>query len=305
MENLNEACYAYPALKKYPIHTKEAAEDSYGLYSRQRAAIPEIQRHVIEGNFEKAAKYHGIQLEKTASEAPIPREKLSFTGSGDQHIDMNEITSIDELHKAAQYIIEKRASTPRSVLAEPAKYVLWSLSNTNQDMNTDEFRKIAHIAGIGVGDREKIQYELEKRAAINMLSEKDGAALWKFAREVKELTDDEFYREDNLNTICNTIDSVDFYCNQQHKHASELGYPEDVVFSDTMDDMIKDASDLYYVPSIDATLSKKATLERKDTINHFLAVHFGQKEPLDGDALFEKVASLDENVANALIDSIE
>jgi len=305
MENLNEACYAYPALKKYPIHTKEAAESSYGLYSRQRAAIPEIQRHVIEGNFEKAAKYHGIQLEKTASEAPAPREKLSFTGSGDQHIDMNEITTVDELHKAAQYIIEKRASTPRSVLAEPAKYVLWSLSNTNQDMDTDEFRKIAHIAGIGVGDREKIQYELEKRAAINLLSDKDSAALWKFAREVKELSDDEFYREDNLNTICNTIDSVDFYCNQQHKHASELGYPEDVVFADTMDDMIKDASDLYYVPSIDATLSKKATLERKNAVNGFFKAHFDIKEDLEDTAMFEKIASLDMHTANALLNFIE
>ena len=305
MENLNEACYAYPALKKYPIHTKEAALESYGMYSRQRTMYTDAQRAIIDGNFEKAASYHEITLmEKTAS-APVERPKLQFAGRDGEGIDMNEIKTLGQLKKAVEFVLEKRASTPRVLLAEPAKYILWSAANSTEDIASDAMKKIAHIAGIGAGDREKIQHELEKRAVMNIYCDKDKEALWKFANEVKSLSDEEFYREDNLNTICNVMDDIDFMYGNQHKHAADLGYPEDVVFEDTMDDLIKEAGDLYYVPSIDCTMSKKATLERRDGINSFMRRHFDGYEDLDGDALIEKIASLDPYTADALIQAIE
>ena len=137
------------------------------------------------------------------------------------------------------------------------------------------------------------------------LGKENHAAFWKFASEMKSLTDEEFYRPENLETVCNVIDNMDFMRGIQHKHASEVGYPEDVVFKSTVDDLVEQASDLYRVPSIDATLSKKATLERKDAINGFFSRHFAGHEALDGEKLIEKVASLDRNTANALLEAVE
>ena len=303
METLNEAFYALPSQKRFPMNTEEVLKSSFGAYKVQKDRFSASQREQIESNFKKAASYYGLELEEPAVKVE-PREEIMFKGAS-ECVNMTQITTLDELDKAVDFILTKRASVPRKNLSEAAKYVLWSASNTDVDMNTDKYRKIAHIAGIGVGDRDRIQYELEKRATLIPLSGKNKEAFWKFAKEVKELSDDDFYLEDNLNTVCNTMDDIDFMYNNQFKHASELGYPEDVVFEETIDDLLKEASDLYYVPSVDATMSKKATLERKDAVNSFFQRHFADYEPLDGDKMIEKIASLDENTANALIEAIE
>ena len=267
---LNESCFAFPALRKFPIHTKEDAESSLGAYRMQKNAFTKAQQAVIEANFNKAASYYGFSLEKTAA-APA----------------------------------EKRASVKRAELAEAAKYVMWMDANCDRHLPKETMTKVAHIAGIGVGDREEIQHEFEKRATLVHLDRKNHEAFWKFANDMKALTDEEFYKPENLETVCNVIDNIDFMRDLQHKHASELGYPEDVVFKSTMDDLIDEASDLYRVDSIDATLSKKATLERKDAINGFFSRYFAGHEPLEGEKLIEKVASLDKNTANALLEAIE
>ena len=300
---LNDSCFAYPALRKFPIHTKEDAESSYGAYRMQKTAFSEAQRAIIEANFEKAASYYGLELEQKATETQ-PRQQLWFSGQS-RGVKMGEIKTFDELRKTASYLIEQRKTTRRAELAEAAKYVLWADANCDSHLPSDTLTKIAHIAGIGVGDREAIQYELEKRATLVHLDGENREEFWKFANELKSMSDEDFYKEATLNTVCNVIDNIDFMRDLQHKHASELGFPEDVVFKDTVDDLIKQASDYYVVPAIDATLSKKATLERKDAINGFFGAHFAGFEPLEGDKLIEKVASLDRTMANALIEAIE
>lgn len=300
---LNESCFAFPALRKFPIHTKEDAESSLGAYRMQKNAFTKAQQAVIEANFNKAASYYGFSLEKTAA-APAERKQLWFKGA-ENGVQMGEIKTFDELEKTAAFIIEKRASVKRAELAEAAKYVMWMDANCHRHLPKETMTKVAHIAGIGVGDREEIQHEFEKRATLVHLDRKNHEAFWKFANDMKALTDEEFYKPENLETVCNVIDNIDFMRDLQHKHASELGYPEDVVFKSTMDDLIDEASDLYRVDSIDATLSKKATLERKDAINGFFSRYFAGHEPLEGEKLIEKVASLDKNTANALLEAIE
>lgn len=302
MTTMNSAFYADQALNRFPIDSKEATLSSFGAYKAQKSGIDSSSQAKIEANFTKAAAYYGIELEEKAPE-PEKRQLLMFKGAAEA-VDMNEITSKTELNEAVDFILDKRASTTRASLAEPAKYVLWVAANSDVDLDSDNMRKIAHIAGIGVGDREAIQHELERRGAENLLDRESHEAFWKFAKEVRELPDDMFYREDNLNTVCDVMDNIDFMYGKQYKHASE-GYPEDTVFADTMDDLLKQASDLYYVPSAEVTLSKKATLERKDAINAFFQRHYTEYEPLDGDDLIKKVASLCGNEAEALLDAVK
>ena len=304
MDNLNEAYYAYPALKKFPMSSGQQTEASYGAYRMQKQAFSEPVQRLIESNFDKAASYYGITLQKPAEE-PVKRELIAWKGHGNANVSMPQITTLDELDKAASYIIEKREDTPRAVLAEPAKYVLWAASNTDVDMNTDKMRKIARIAGIGCGDRDKIEHEFERRGVEYSLGRDEHADFWKYAKEMEHLSDEEFYSEDNLNTMCTVMDEMDRLYGGQYKRASgEMGYPEDVVFENGLDDLVKEASDYYLIPSIDATLSKTATLERKDAINSFFDRHFSDWKPLDGEELITKMASLDELIANALLETI-
>lgn len=300
---MNESCYAFPALRKFPIHTKEDAESSLGAYRMQKNAFTKAQQAIIEANFTKAASYYGFELEKEP-EKPLERQQLWFKGA-ENGVKMGEIRSFGELVKAAAYIIDKRASVKREELAEAAKYVMWMDANCDQHLSRETMTKVAHIAGIGVGDRQEIQAEFEKRATLVHLDSANHEAFWKYANELRSLSDEEFYKPENLTTVCNVIDNIDFMRDLQHKHASEIGYPEDVVFKSTVDDLVEEASDLYTVPSVDVTLSKKATLERKDAINSFFQRHFAGFEPLEGEKLIEKVASLDKNTANALIEAIE
>ena len=305
MDNLNEAYYAYPALRKFPMSTGQQTEDSYGAYRMQKQAFSEPVQKLIEANFDKAASYYGITFHKE-EDAPAKRELIAWKGHGNANISMPQITNLDELDKAASFIIEKREDTPRAVLAEPAKYVLWAASNTDVDMNSDKMRKIARIAGIGCGDRDKIEHEFERRGVEYSLGRDEHADFWKYAKEMERLTDEEFYSEDNLNTMCTVMDEMDRMYGGQYKRASgEMAYPEDVVYENLIDDLVKEASDYYLIPSIDATLSKKATLERKNAINSFFDRHFSDWKELDGDALIEKMASLDALIANALLENIE
>ena len=303
MENLNDAFFAYPTLRKYPVDTKEHTISSYGAYKMQKEAFNKETREKIEAGFTKAASFHGIELEEDAQK-PKEREKLLFKGAS-AGVCMTEITNKAELESAVDFLLEKRASVPRSELAEAAKYTLWSASNAGVDMSNDKYRRVSRIAGIGVGDRNEIENEFMKRATFIPLGGKNKEEFWKFANELKGMSDTDFYTEDNLNRVCNAIDSMDFISNNQHKHAGEIGYPEDVVFKDTIDDLCKEASDLMLVESADATLSKKALLERKDSVNAFFTRVHGGYEALDGDALINKVANCEKSTFMALLDYLE
>lgn len=303
MDALHESCFAYPALRKFPINTKENVISSYGAYSMQKKAFDASRQAKIEENFAKAANFYGLTLKKRAS-APKKRRKLLFKGAS-KGVSMSEITNKDELKAAVDFILDKRASVKRSELAEAAKYALWSASCANEDLSAPRYKKIAHIAGIGVGNREDIEKAFLKRAELVPTSSKGREAFWKYAKDIQELSDEDFYNEDTLNRICSAMDDIDFLYGCEGRHGKDLDYPEDVVFQDTVDDLCEQASNLVYVPSVDATLDKKELLGRSDAVNAFLQSHFSDYGPLEGEQLVKKVCSLDKDTALALLEEID
>lgn len=302
MDQLNEAYYAYPALRRFPIDSKENLESSYGAYSKIKNAFTADQRALVEGNFTKAAAYYGIELPKEP-ETVSERHQILLKGAS-QNVAMDEIESEEDLNAAADFIIEKRASLKRRELAEAAKYVVYAASVMHKDLNTERMKKVARIAGLGVGDRDEIWKAFMLRGIDMPMSNAGRTAFFKYANDLKELPDDDFYSEHNMNAMCDAIDDIDFLYGNQHKRAS-YGYPEDIVFKTNMDELLKQANDMYKVESIDTVLSKQATLERKNAVNEFFQTHFEGYEPLEGENLINKVAKLDANTANALLEAIE
>lgn len=98
---------------------------------------------------------------------------------------------------------------------------------------------------------------------------------------------------------------MDTLYDNTYKYGKELPYPEQVCFADTVDTLIKKASDMAYIENIDTIISKKALFERKDKANSFFKAYFNDEKSYDGDDLVAKVASLDKNTANALLEYIE
>ena len=305
MNDFDSSIYAYPAMNKYPIHTKEAALNSYAQFLREKDKVSELKADEIEKVFQKAASYYEIDLTPQEKTDAAPRPTVQCDAGDGQVISMNKIASVEDVEAATKFILDKRATMKRKQLKQAAKYVLWCAASSDMDMNTPELQKIAHIAGIGVGDRQEIEHELEKRATLNIFSGKDKEAFWEYTKNVKAMSDADFYKEATLNDLCDCIEDIDELYGNQVKYGSTLKAPEDVCFAQTMDDLLKEASDLAYIESIDTTISKKALLERADAANSFFKQHFGTGEKLENEALVQKVASLDAPTAEALLDAIE
>lgn len=299
MENrMHCSQYADEIRMRYPVHTKEAALQSYAdCCIDGNADVPYIR-----DKFSKVASFYGIELEKPA-EKPIEKAATASFGFDGGSIEISRIKDAEDAMQAAAYLIEKRASMTRDELREAAGYVAMGAADTDIDMDCPEMRKIAHIAGLGIGDRAEIEHELDKRAVLHDLNSAK-SEFWALSDEVKALSDAEFYKEATLDRICSAIEGIDGYFGVKSQYGRSLEAPEDVVFKNTHSDLLKEASDLFYVPSVDATLSKTALLERADAVNGFFAAHFDEKEPLEGEKLVEKVASADEMTANALLEAI-
>lgn len=61
METLNRECYAYPDKQLYPVHTKQAALDSYKEFEQDLGKYSQDRIKLIADNFIKAASVHDIK----------------------------------------------------------------------------------------------------------------------------------------------------------------------------------------------------------------------------------------------------
>jgi len=311
MEPLDKSCFAYQGCRKYPIHTKEAASTSYRTFAGEKAMYGKELRDEIQANFDKAAAFHGLDLNSLIEKkAAAPREELVLGVSDENAVVMNKIQTPQDVDTAVGFILEKRASTPRKSLQEGARYILWNVSNSDLDMDTADMRKIAQIAGIGVGDRDDILYQLDKRATLLELPRQEQEMFWKFSRDLHAMDDDTFYKSATLTKICDMMDEIDQLYGLNHyygmtKGGSVLKSPEETCFGQSFEHLAEQCQDMLYVPSIDTILSKTALEERKNQVKSFFQTYFGEKEPFGDVSMGTKVASLDKTTAEALIEALE
>ena len=310
MEPLSKECFADQYNCKYPIHTKEAAYNSFQEYCQEKGSIAAELKPEIEANFQKAASFHEIELAEPVIKEAAVREMHTLAEDGaEEGVSMPIITSVEELKQSKDYLLEKRASMSCKSLREASKYLLWAAANSDSDLNDPDMRKIASIAGVGVGDKEEILEQFDKRATLIELPVDQQTGFWEFSRKLHDISDEEFYKSATLTKICDTMDEIDRMYGLNTRYGTKMGdstliAPEQVCFGQNIDDLTKEASDMLHVPSIDTVLSKKAVLERKKAVNSFFDSYFGD-DPVEIDAdLLEKVATADKNTANALLKAL-
>lgn len=313
METLHASCFAYPAARKYPMHTKEAALTSYSAYLREKDTISAAQLPLIEENFNKAAAYHDLDfaaireakrllMEKRAAEnAP---ETLNFNADGVE-ITINKIASEDQIDPAVKALLDKRSSLSRAALKEPALYVFGVAAAAGRDTNTPEMRKLAAIAGVGVGDKDEIEHELLKRGSLIVIPNDARADFYEMHRNLSKMASETFYKQENLEKICGFFEEMDKTYGLDRFYGKEIGRPEDVCFKSGIDDLMKEASDLFTIDSLEATLSKTALLERRDAAKAFFSTYFKDENDLSDEQLIEKVASLNADEARMFLDKVK
>ena len=309
MESLSKACFADQNNRKYPIHTKEAAVESFKAYCKDKHGILDCFKTDIESNFAKAAAYHEITLEEPVVKQAAVETNLIAEAGAEKGVSMPVITSVEDIQASQAYLLEKRASESCKTLREGAKYVLWAASNSKMDLEAPEMRKIAALAGCGVGDKDEILEQFDKRATMIELPVDQQTQFWAFSRDLHSIPDDEFYKEATLTRICDTMDEIDRMYGLNHQYGvktagSVLLSPEQVCFGQNVEDLTKEASDMMHIPSIDTVISKKALLERREGVNSFFETYFGDAEEADAEKMCQKVASLDGKMANALLESL-
>lgn len=302
MEKLAASMFADPANRVLPMDTPEHLLQSYETFNATKDKVMYATPLAdIQLALDKAAAWYGVEppMEKEATVEERPC--FEFTTS-EKAIKLTEPVNAEEFSKLASYIIDKRASTLRRELAPAAEWLLNVSDNLpDVDQNSPEMRKLARIAGIGVGDRQEIEDALVKRASGKDMKN-DAKTFWNIYNMLHECSDDEFYKK--ANDVCDLIDDLDRYYGNNDRYGNGLQPPEDVVFRMGPSDLLKQASDMLKIASIDTIISKEALLERKEAATRFLTEKYGMSVKDDED-LFSKVASLDYVGAEGLLQEID
>lgn len=302
IKDLAKECFAYQAMRKYPFHTKEAALKSLNDFEADKDSYGPELRVEIEGSLTKAASFYGIKsrpIEKRASTA----RRLRFEGG----VTMSEIKTGEDLDKAADAIISKRASARLSDLRDAAKYVMWCAANSDSDTHSERFRKIARIAGAGINDREVIVHEFMKRATVIPFGGTEHEIFWKFAKDLEALPDEDFYNPENLVKVADAMEAMDERYSGERGEDKALGYPEDTVFGQDVDDLTEEAEDLITIPSIDTTISRKALEERANAVCEFFNTYLGKNltaDSLDMDQIIDTIKGFDRDTATNFLEAI-
>lgn len=302
MGDLSSELHAYPARRLYPMDTPEALDASYRAYTAYPDAVPEHARPVVEANFAKAAAFHGVELPRTPELEK--RASLILEAGSLGSVETSLIATREELHEAVDRVIEMRKTASREDLKTLAAFVMLSADALEVGEDTEGMRKVARIAGMGVGDRDEIEDALLSRAYDPGTDQGTRQLLKKLALEQRDLPDEDFYSERNLSGLCAVMDTVDDQNYGHLKTAAGVVPPEDVVFRHTVSEVSDDLDDTMLLPQIDTIISKTAALERKDIINGRLEAIHGENPRLEGDALLDKLASLDAITLVAVLEGL-
>lgn len=313
MEDLHKSLFALPNSRKYPLHNKTAMLQSFSNFLSEKDKMTEASVSEAESNFTKAGAYHGVDLDaiREARECYINKKASDNTDefiefSCDEYsLSMNKIANDEQMDKAIACLLDKRASLPRKALKDAALYVCGVAEALGKDTATPEMRELAKIAGLGVGDQADIEQELLKRGSLIAIPDDARGLFYETQRQIRDMDTEIFYKQENLEKICSLLENIDSLYGLDVHYGKTLKRPEDACFGQGVDDLLKEASDLLKIDSLDVTLSKTALFERADKVNNFFASYYGQQEPLTEAEMIDKVAALNAQEATMFLDKVQ
>lgn len=155
LQTLSPDCFAYPELRRFPIHTKADTWLSAAYLHKNATTMPPCTYNGVRAAVEKAAAFWQIDLPRfdTSKEAsvvsgPTDSYPVVFEVGGKAHT--TYVYSADEMTKVATHIIES-ADYPYLSRQVAARQVIAAPSELKREITNDSMCSLHKLAGYGVG----------------------------------------------------------------------------------------------------------------------------------------------------------
>lgn len=297
MNTLSKECYAYPDKKLYPVHTKQAALDSFTQFCQDVERYSKDRLKLISDNFIKAASIHGISFEYKQEQKPAVDSFITSNGSV---IKMSKIASSADVDKAVDALLKARETVPLKDLRKIAVHIVNQCQLKSLD--TEKVQQLHKLAGFGVGDAEQMSVQFRKRCNLIHMNQKFKSEFYSVYRNMRDSDPDIMYKKSAA--ICDMLDGIDRLYKLENYYGTSLQRPEDVCFKQTLDYFTEAAEDFVLVSSTGTVMSKKALLQNKDSVSAFLKDKYAVDIQSD-EHMLSKVASLSPTGLKALLKELE
>lgn len=224
--------------RKFPMHTKAACWTSYVYFLNQADRIEKYAQARIRRQFDKMARYWGIEKEMEAAFDALcgePVEKkasasdfaLSMTFDGKKY-NYFPINNRQAILKSASDLVEHRAKFVYSMRKEAARNLIQAAVDTGvpEEMLPDQ---LASIAGYGTTTKEAACHEIRRRInAAHTAEEKQAAqVLVKLAGMLD--TYPEILPVTSMEKIAESLDVYDRFTKLNQHYGREIQFPEDAL----------------------------------------------------------------------------
>lgn len=300
MEKLSKQCYAYPEKELYPVHTKEAALQSWQEFKQDLDNYTDNELEYITGRFIKSAKANDFSYPTWEEQEAAPEVTVIEDQQGNS-ASFSKIASLQDV----QTVVDTLQASRETLKGPFMRKVALALYSQADDLALQGvcMKKLARFAGLGVGDPQEAVIEFRKRGGLIDLPQDVTAKFYEQYREFESMQD-----KDSLvkvaNQMCDLFSQLDGIFKLQSYYGNEIQAPEDIFFKDGLDEIAENLDDYLRVPSTDTILSKKALLESKEAVKEFLSSKYGEKAESDEEVL-NKVASLSAEGIKALIQVLD
>ncbi len=237
----------------YPCHTKAATWASAAYLMNEYESLQPYYRQQVGERIEKFAEYFGIQddlrslqntkvamMKQASVEQEYPDDWYAFVINNNGKTERSGLMSDEiSLQKAAQWVIEHRNEIPLHLCTNAACRIFKRAAALSVDVPYHD--KIERLLGFGFNDNETIAENLEKRAkAIEPGPRRD--TLMKIAGEFRVAPPD-IGSKTMYKVACflDECDKVGGLMGKRIRH--EIPLPEDIMYSHTISQMRKVASD--------------------------------------------------------------
>lgn len=299
MEKLSKQCYAYPEKELYPVHTKEAALQSWQEFKRDLDNYSMDSLDRIAGNFIKAAKARDFQYTEEL-EQPAAAETITVN-DGDVSVTFSKVASIQDVENVVDTLNASRDTLSGAFMRKVAAAVYKDADGL--ELEGPAMFKLARFAGIGLCEPEEMLTEFRKRGGLIDMPQQASSKFYQAYRDLEGLEDKEELIK-VATQMCDIMSEIDKLYKLASHYGKEIQAPEDVCFKYGFEDLIAEAEDYLRIPSTDTILSKKALLQNKEAVKTFMEEKYGEKVESDKDVL-EKVASLSHSGLKALLQVLD
>lgn len=297
MQMLDKSCYAYPQKRMYPIHTKQAALQSYEDFKHDIQSYSQDRVQLISQNLVKAAKLHDIVFNQ---QFEIPRESVKIDLQDGKTVSITKVASQQDVSKLLQHLQNNADKLSYGDIQKIAQAMFPYCDQL--DLQSKDMQKLASLAGYGAGDAADMADQLLKRANLTDMPENKQRAVFKLYRQVENADDDQLFKMAGY--VCQVMKAIDDTYQLKHHYGNKLKDPYTACYGQTMDNLIKQAEDYLSVPSTGTILSKQAMLESKGQIKKFLKDYY-DIQCKDDQEMFTKVASLSQLGLKTMLKQVE